>query len=33
LPLRRLESLMGEGDEILALIVAAIKSTRAARIA
>ena len=33
LPLRRLEALMGEGDEILSIIVSAIKSTRAARAA
>ncbi len=33
LPLRRLEALMREGDEILSIIVSAIKSTRAARFA
>ena len=33
LPLRRLEALMGEGDEILSIMVSAIKSTRAARAA
>jgi four helix bundle protein len=33
LPLRRLEALMQEGDEILSIIVSAIKSTRAARAA
>ncbi len=31
LPLRRLEALMQEGNEILSIIVSAIKSTRAAR--
>ena len=31
LALRRLEALMREGDEILSIIVSAIKSTRAAR--
>jgi four helix bundle protein len=31
LPLRRLEALMQEGDEILSIIVSAIKSTRTAR--
>jgi four helix bundle protein len=33
LPLRRLEALMHEGDEILSIIVSAIKSTRATRVA
>lgn len=33
LPLRRLDVLMHEGDEILSIIVSAIKSTRAARAA
>ena len=33
LPIRRLEVLMREGDEILSMIVSAIKSTRAARAA
>ena len=33
LPLRRLDALMREGDEILSIIVSAIKSTRAARAA
>jgi four helix bundle protein len=33
LPLRRLEALAREGDEILSVIVSAIKSTRAARVA
>jgi four helix bundle protein len=31
LPLRRLETLLREGDEILSIIVSAIKSTRTAR--
>ncbi len=31
LPLRRIESLMSEGNEILSIIVAAIKTTRANR--
>ena len=33
LPLRRLEALVREGDEILSIIVSAIKSTRASRTA